>query len=180
MTARMVCWRMIEHRRWVDDDDWLKPGDAPADGLRDLRTDNNSLSIFLFPIDDIEVWRDRVAIAMATNRQRIDTIDYAWFELSEIEALGIALVRSQAVTGDQAVNEQHADLTRLSAIRLADLAGVVKRAVDAANTERLAKRLVKAGIESAVREGRITKVASNIVLFEQAEAANKGKSASSQ
>lgn len=70
----------------------------------------------------------RVAAAMAATREGISNMDYAIFEDSELESLGISVQHTPGDTPDDGVNSSHYDLGNLTTRRLAQLAEIVSAA----------------------------------------------------
>ena len=87
-----------------------------------MQTSRCRLSIYA--VTDV-IDGQRVATAMAATREGISNIDYAVFEDSELESLGISVQHTLGDTPDDGVNGLHYDLGNLTARRLAQLAEIV-------------------------------------------------------
>jgi hypothetical protein len=65
---------LLKTPKWYDTP-WLSPGDVPADGLVDLRTSNNELSVWHVEADESIL--HAVVAALASNKtKRVDKLDY--------------------------------------------------------------------------------------------------------
>lgn len=116
--------RIIRRGRWQKrpEPDWPKDSGLPSDALGDMQTSRCRLSVYAVT-DAID--GQRVAAAMAATREGISNIDYAIFEDSELESLGISVQPTPGDTPDDGVNGLHYDLGNLTAKRLAQLAEIV-------------------------------------------------------
>lgn len=120
----MKLLRIIRRGRWQKrpEPDWPKDSGLPSDALGDMQTSRCRLSVYAVT-DAID--GQRVATAMAGTREGISNIDYAVFEDSELESLGISVQHTLGDTPDDGVNGLHYDLGNLTARRLAQLAEIV-------------------------------------------------------
>ena len=111
--------RVIRQYRWDSPDqfDWLAEGDMPADPLSDIAdTSGNCLSVWF--VDDEKKDLEHVLAALAANREKAGNLDYVLFTHGDLEAAGIEFRQTGGTTPDERVNEQHHDLTHLSAAKV--------------------------------------------------------------
>lgn len=106
--------RTIRQSRWLEDSfPWLEEGDAPADPLGDLATQDNELSVWI--IDDEKSNLNQVVAAMAATRGHLSNLDFALFDLRFLSELNIKIAITTGGTPDKEVNTWHRDLVKLSA-----------------------------------------------------------------
>ena len=144
--------KLIGNRRLWDppapgEEVWLSPDDLRADALRDLATDNNSLSIFeIGP----QISVDRILAALGSNGAYIPVVDFVVFDLAILGELGISHERVNGATQDAAVNGQHLNLVQLTAKTLAEFGARIRVA---GTVERYAKKHVVRLINQSVAQG---------------------------
>lgn len=146
--------RVIRQSRWDSPVkyDWLAEGDIPADPLADFaNTTGNCLSVWL--VDDETKGLQRVLAALAANREKADKLDYVLFNQEVLDAAGIEFGQTPGATPDEHVNEQHRDLTHLSAAKVLALTERVWH--DYLELKRTDRRVVLRLVAEGVRDGRI-------------------------
>lgn len=139
--------RTVRQSRWQAPA-WLNPGTAAvkADALADLQTVNNLLSVYLVEsAHDI----DRITVALAATRDNLQNVDYVVFDDTELQDIGIAVMRSRGNTPDYLVNEMHYDIGKLTARQTADLATVIIQG----NLGRRQRAAIKADMKQAIQCG---------------------------
>lgn len=116
--------RAVRFRRWDrPDGEWLPAEQIHSDPLGDLNTVENKLSIWL--VDD-ELNLDRIATALAANREDLDKIDCALIDEQILTAGGFSLKPSEGDTPDLVANKLwHRNVIELSGDGLVDLATVI-------------------------------------------------------
>jgi len=116
--------RAIRFRRWDRPDaEWLPAGQIHADPLADLNTVDSTLSIWL--VDD-EANLDRIATALAANRDDLDKVDCALIDEQVLAASGFSLEPSEGDTPDSEANKLwHRNVMKLSGDGLVHLATVI-------------------------------------------------------
>jgi hypothetical protein len=67
-------------------------GDAPADALSDLRTENNALSVWIIESDHASL--NMALAALASNREKFDKLDYTLIDEGILRSIPIAWVSS--------------------------------------------------------------------------------------
>lgn len=125
--------------------EWLGPGELQADALIDLRTQGNLLSVFEI---DAMVDPERITIAVAAGKQRLDDTGYAMFDRAAVEGLGIEVRRTPAGTADATVNVLHCDLYVRTATMLVALAQVIAQGTIAPILRKRVGELLKTGLET--------------------------------
>jgi hypothetical protein len=110
--------RQVQHKtNWDPQGEfssYIPPGQAPADALEDLVTDDNALSIW--EVDDLGTNLERILAAMASRRQNLQKMDYLIVNSEHVYALGLAMEQKPGETHDDDANKRwHYDLIHLSA-----------------------------------------------------------------
>lgn len=108
--------------RWYKDD-WCGQVDAPGDALRDLGTEKNVLSVYVFEDDEKDL--ERIITAVAANRENLGKVDFAVLREDLLNELDLKSQVTPGQTPDPVVNEWHRDLTELTAGKLAAFAGAI-------------------------------------------------------
>jgi hypothetical protein len=140
--------------RWYKDGilPWLTlKGDIPADPLNDVRTQDNALSVWL--VDDGKQNLNRVALAIAATRQRVDKLDYLLFDLQILSDSDVETCKSRGTTPDEQVNDWHLDLVELSGLELVSLVRAILTS-DYETGRFLPKEVVEL-LKDAVKAGQI-------------------------
>ncbi len=142
--------RVIRQTRWLKypDLDWLPVGGLQGDALGDLQTTGNALSIFKV---ESETDKERVVIGLAANRDNLANLDYAVFEDSLFNTLGIAAEQREGATPDIQVNNLHYELRNLTVGQVAQLAQVVSTGEHG----RISRKQVKSQLQAAISAGTV-------------------------
>ncbi|MCI0490485.1 MAG: hypothetical protein L0229_28150 [Blastocatellia bacterium] len=157
--------RKIRKAKWYKSEGvpWLAEGDLQADALVDLATKGNRLSIYLVYDDRSNL--ERVVAALATaNTDYISDFEYALFDLSALEKIGIELEKIEGETPDAMVNSWHCDLVELSASKILALATIIR---SQAKRKRILSRRVLELVESAIASQQIDPTKLKPKLFEK-------------
>jgi hypothetical protein len=113
--------RNVTNPKW-EAPSWMAAGDVPADALTDLRADHNALSVWSVTPDDLTNL-SMVLAALASNRQRLDKLDYALIDEAVLPAIPVKCVKSDGVTPHSAANGTlHRDLIELTAQKVVRIA----------------------------------------------------------
>lgn len=113
--------RKIRKARWYKDaHPWLKTGELQADALRDLKTDENVLSVWQILDDKSNL--ERVVTALATTADNICNLDFALLNIEVLSRLGIEAKTTPGTSRDASANRWHLELTELSANKVLGLA----------------------------------------------------------
>lgn len=128
--------------------DWPEDSGLSSDALDDMRTTKGNMSVYaIMDVAD----RKRVAVALAATRNDISHLDYAIFEGSGLESLGIAVRQTEGDTPDKDVNELHYNLGNLTVKRLAQLTEIVSDGEHG----RIRQLDIKTALYEATRVGRL-------------------------
>ena len=95
------------------------PETVRPDALKNFATEQDRLSVF--ECDGEKQHADRVAVAVATGRNRLTEVEYILFGDDLNTELGIQVEKSEGRTKDKVANSHHRDLTISSANQLAEL-----------------------------------------------------------
>ena len=140
--------RVTRQGRWLKypDLDWLQPNEIQSDALLDLQTKGNRLSVY--KIEDAEDAK-QIAIALASNRDYPDNLDYAVFDDTTLVSTGIAISQQDGDTPHYKVNELHYDVSNLTVERLTVLAHAISKGAHV----RVLRKVIEAEIQEAMRAG---------------------------
>lgn len=146
--------RIIRKNRWYTDDEyaWLEENEIPSDTLGDLITQNNELSVWL--IDDQLSNLDRLIAALASNRDKLDKLDYLLFSAEILDQVEIEYHETDGLLPDIYANNWHLSLVNLSAGKVADLAKYIWFS-PTTQKKRILKKRVGDLIINSVNEGNI-------------------------
>jgi hypothetical protein len=141
--------RTVTKPKWVPPD-WIAAGDVPADALTDLRTIDNELSVWRIEQDHSNL---KMALAaVASNKDRLDKLDYTLFDEAILPAIPIQCITSEGGTPHAAANAAiHRDLTELTVKKVSDLAHEIM----ATNLVRVPEKDVKLLLREALQSGAL-------------------------
>jgi len=139
--------RVISKAKWLRPT-WLAAGEIPADAVSDLRTQDNTLSVWAVEADHSNV--GRVVTAMAAMRVRLDKLDYTVVGEDQVRSLDIACVAKSMETPDAAVNGLHRDLDQLSGSKVLRLAAEMMPLERRRLSERQVRELLLASLQAGV------------------------------
>lgn len=142
--------RIIRQGRWhiYPKVDWLNEYDLRGDALSDIVTKDGRLSVFNVSNDSD---KQRVAVALAANRENITNMDYAVFDESCLHSLGITMQQTKGKTPDEYVNKLHYELGYLTVERLALLTKIVYTG----KHERIYRKQLKELLSEAARSRQL-------------------------
>ncbi len=145
--------RTIRKPKWYNHEGtpWLVEGELQADALDDLKTINNTLSVWW--VDDSQKNLERVVIAFAANRDSFAQVDYALFDKQILSDLNIKFEKSSGDTPDGEVNKWHLDLVELTASKRFSLAMTI---MVQAQKERISKKAIEERIIEAVKSKQLS------------------------
>ena len=143
--------RVTKQTRWYQYPDvpWLAIGELQGDALRDLETSDGILSVYEVSGEDEQ---ERVAVALAAHRKYLDVVDYAIFDDSNFNSIGIVVESFEGLTPDGEVNQRHYNLKNLTIRRVSSLAEEISMGTHS----RILRNLVKSRINQGIASGRIS------------------------
>jgi ribosome recycling factor len=145
--------RTIRKSKWYNHEgtSWLAEGELQADALDDLKTINNSLSVWL--VDDNRENLEQVVIAFAANRSDLAQVDYVLFDKKILSDLNIKFEKSPGDTPNEEVNlNWHMDLVELTASKRFELAMTIMAKAEKA---RVSKKTIERQILEAVKSKQL-------------------------
>jgi hypothetical protein len=147
--------RVLDSKRYWDTKEhdqlsWLNNDELPSDALLNVKTQNNSLSIYL--LDDEGADLEKILCAHASTRDHINRIDYVVISEDMLLETGMELENTPGQTPVNYVNDLHHDIVHISADRLI---GMVKSSIINGWICRLTPPKVKKLIKSHVDIGTI-------------------------
>lgn len=140
--------REIHRSHWYTQGlDWLEPGHAPADSLRDLQTEDNVLSCWW--VEDDRRNFERVVAAISSKGERPENFDYALVPLDAVQDARIRFERTDSNTFDDEANHNwHVHLLELTAAKVSELARLI---MPPENRDRIPHKRVAEWMKQAVR-----------------------------
>ncbi len=148
-------YRKISRAKWQPPDVQV-PDDFQADAITScLRTNLNELSVWAVPADTAKP-RDEVALALASDMEKLDTIDVVELSQEYLEQLLGPSRQSPGKTRVKDLVEFHRDLTGLTYRLLGSVARHVAECIEHERWERYSRRRVRDLILSAIQAGRLT------------------------
>jgi hypothetical protein len=118
--------RKINKAKWYKHPgvEWLPDGEIQADALVDIRTTDNSLSVW--QIDNNSNNLERVISALASTLDGLRQIEFVLLEIDLLEKHGFQIIQTTGNTPDIDVNDLwHKDITKLSVFKLYELAHII-------------------------------------------------------
>ena len=143
---------MVESRKWTDSPG-IESGEYPADALRELSTTDNTLSFWIVD-DSAEDWWKDAALALASNRERLDGIELAFIGAAEVQAAHISIRMSPGDTPVLDIVDRHVDFEKLDQRRYFEIASAIGRAFGV-RWRKLNRTDVKLLIKGAIADRRV-------------------------
>lgn len=137
--------RKISRNKWKNAPAWLPEGELVADVLSDLNTGSQgTLSVWEVAPDKANL-KD-VLVALGSNMDRINAIDFALVELEKLDGAGFVLEDVPGETPYKPANRFHKDILRLTCGGLVSLARILSEspAQDRFGAKELAECLAQA------------------------------------
>jgi hypothetical protein len=118
--------RKIRKAKWLNDKglSWLQPSDLQADAVFDLKTDDNSLSVW--HVEDDESNLEQVLVAVGASLDYLTNLDYALADQDLLLETGIKMTATTGKTGYRVANQWHRDLVELTAERVLEIARTIQ------------------------------------------------------
>ncbi len=123
VSRTLLLRKLLKKRHW-DVKDWLRTEDVQADVLKDFRTDDNELSVYLVEHDRSNL--ERIVAALALNTQHVQVVDIALIDEAVLNKFNIEFNDDSGNTKDAQVNEWHRNLVRLNVRKVANLVGTIR------------------------------------------------------
>lgn len=148
--------RKVDNKRKFDklqlQKKFIAVGEIQADAVTDLRTSENSLSIYIVPSEEAV---ERVIVALASTRNKFENIDFATLKYDDFQVLqteyNFILESVPRKTPDELVNSWHKELIELTDRKIVELA---KAIIITGQKERILgekiKKLIVEGIDNKV------------------------------
>ncbi len=151
----MFLARKITRAKWVHKKGQLAEGEIAADAVTaDLRTQDNSLSFWRCPTgtkDELE----KVALAIAATRDRVEKIEIVWLAENELLDTGQYLKDTEGQTPVLELTQLHVDVCRLDYVRLGKVAHHIINAIENKRYCRLSRRCVTDLLAAAVLQEQV-------------------------
>lgn len=146
--------RKVKKAFWIKHSfDWLESNSTQADSLNDLRTSDNTLSVW--QVDDDKTNLERIIAALASNCDYISNFDYILLDMKEIERYGFSIENTEGNSSDDDLNDKyHIDIKELSARKIYELSELI---YNSAEVCRLNKKKVAELIKESLNSKHIKK-----------------------
>lgn len=153
----MFLARMVSRAKW-ERKEWMSNEDISADAVTaDLRTQNNSLSFWRCP-EGTDADIDKVALAIATGRDKIDKVEIVLIDDKDLKKDGQTLKNSGGRTPVEILAKLHVDVTRLDYVRLGKIAQCVASAVAANQFHRIPRKRIESLLVTAINRDSILNI----------------------
>ncbi|MBN1570613.1 MAG: hypothetical protein JXA73_22410 [Acidobacteria bacterium] len=137
--------RKIEAAKWRQND-IINGAEVSADAITgSLKTASNSLSVWM--IESESALNDAV-LAFVAEGQHVESMDFAYFDQSALEAVGLQIVNSLGRTPIEDMKQSHRDIVALTYRSLGLMANII---VDCFRTEKT-RRFTKLALQNLLRE----------------------------
>lgn len=150
--------RKLDNKQLLDPEISKELNGTQADALRNFRSQNNSLSVF---IADDQNKIARILAAIAASGSNLDRADYAIFDTALLEHHGISYEKCPGETADKEVNDLHVDLKDLTVSQVCKL---VQDIQNEATLEHISKKEVEKNIINGLEYGFLTRDRINVKL----------------
>lgn len=130
---------------------WVKQGDLPSCIVRDLRADDNALSLWEI-LDDKSNLLDIIAAFVSLRRQIKDDFDYALLNATHLDELTFTPEKKPATTPYGDVNHYHRNIPNLSMNGLIHFAHLLSRRGE---FDRMGWRDIENRLKEAHKRGRL-------------------------
>ena len=140
----------LKSENWYTEADfaWLPAGGVIADCFKDLKPDGGTLSVYEVGETASDDFVRRIVAAIAAGANNPRDVAYFRFPRTAVEALHITINANEpGLTGDDEVNALHRDLQQLSAMKLAELAGVIAHGALGQFTAKTLRERIKGEVE---------------------------------
>jgi len=148
--------RKISRAKWLPTNG-VSGDEIPADAISvDLRTKENALSFWRV---DARRWDDglrQVALALATNADRIDKMDLTWVKSEDLAAEGISVNATAGNTPIQSLSHMHVDVNQLDTVRLCSVAKFLSHAIEQNCFTRFTKSDLLQEIAAAIKQNLVS------------------------
>lgn len=162
----MLNWRIrkvpslllsTKYNKWIcSKPSWLRKGEIPADPIFGLRTQNNTLSVWL--VDNNTARIRQITVALAVGKQKLQEFEYVLLDSKTVTDIGIKTLPTKGKSPDHELNKNHLDLIEISAQKLLKLAETLLEKVwqeDTSCINRIQRKTVARYIIESIGEGRI-------------------------
>jgi hypothetical protein len=145
--------RKLDNKLWLDPEisKELHGAQVQADAMKNFRTSDNKLSVFI--ADDADKI-PRILAAIAANSTSIANVDYAIFDTDILDQHGIKYKKCPGDTPDEDVNQLHVDLEYLSAFQVCSLAQDIQ---GKGSLDRFSKKFIMNAITNGINNKYLNK-----------------------
>jgi len=128
---------------------------SPDAVTSDLRTTDNTLSLWGMKDGEDEREIRDVVLALASGFERLDAVDLAWIPLEEVE--GVQFVSTWGRTPVEGLGEKHLDARIENLGSLCRLAEILAKSMDGGMCASFSRKDVLEILEKAIEDGRLRK-----------------------
>lgn len=147
--------RAINRENWPEPDDEASVKDLDADALNDLKTQDNTLSMWY--ADSKEELGIAIVAYLASMDKwvELESIDFIVVDLFDIKNLGINVIEVPNFTYIEEYKEKHRDLAELKYDSIEQIADVIIKSLNERNEKILDKGEIRNLFEEVVRAGKL-------------------------
>lgn len=146
--------RKVARAKWPEE--LCNTTDIPGDAIADLRTTNNTLSLWRIESED-ELEKAALALSASSKTERIENVSLVWIPEKDFEEKGLVLDKSSA--GDTVISDlvnTHCDLCDLSYGSLGTVASTIMKGIlKEGHYKRYSKKEIKTFLVNAYLENKI-------------------------
>lgn len=147
--------RAINRENWPEPEDNASVHDLVADALNDLKTQDNTLSVWCAETDE-ELDSAMVAYLASMDRWvELETVEFVAIKSEDISAAGIECDEVPNFTYISEYKEKHRDFVALKYDSIEQIANIVIRAINAGQDYMIDQGRIKELFTEVVREGKL-------------------------
>lgn len=160
-----------KYNKWLrPKPDWLGEGEIPADPIFALKTQDNTMSVWL--VDNDRSCIKRIVGALAATRQALQEFEYVLLDSKTVTDVGIKTHPTEGTSIDSELNKFHLDLIEISAQKLVKLAKTILEKIwqeDTRFVEQRLRKTVARNIFDNISKGRIDSANVNPKVLDKAQ-----------
>ena len=147
--------RAINRENWPEPEDNATAHDLDADALNDLKTQDNTLSVWYAENDD-ELRKAIVAYLASMDKWvELEEVDFIVIDVKDIEDAGIKLEKTPNFTYIQDYQEMHRDLAELKYDSIEQLADIVIKSINNRQDKIVDRGMIEELFSEVVKSGKL-------------------------
>ena len=147
--------RAINRENWPEPEDHATAHDLDADALNDLKTQDNTMSVW-YAEDDVELRKAIVAYLASMDKWvELEEVDFIVIDAKDIEDAGIKLIKTPNFTYIQDYQELHRDLTELKYDSIEQIADIVIKSINKEQDKIVDRGMIRELFSEVVKSGKL-------------------------